>query len=1077
MIFKKFKKHKALGLFLAVTLLVSSVPVGSFTVLAGDSTAAETNVWDGRTASKFASGKGSKTDPYIIETGAQLAYLAKQVNSGTSYSGKYIKLANNINLDNRAWTPIGSYASSNKKYFEGSFDGNKMTVSGLNIKNAVAYSALFGLARNASITDLTIAKSEVTGNGSCVAAVCAYAVCTVFSGCETADTVTVDGAESYLGGICAYAVSRCEFSACTNKASLTVSDDASVYAGGICGYMYNSGSITYCVNSAEIVNNGKTDEKSGTGGICGALYSGASFSYEIKNCKNLGEIKGNINTGGIVGCGNDKLEGCLNTAAVSGIGRVGGIVGYAIGDTDDTADTIFKCSKTANVTATEDSTINEQYIGGISGYQSDYTTEHCYNAAEVKASTDNSYVGGISGYISCGSISSCHNYGALINASWYAGGIAVCGDDSTVTNCYYLEGTQPTEAQSLHIGGSEMSLQDFANGKVCTALQGKTAEQIWGQSLSGADADLYPVFYNGQNAVVLKTEVVLGGITRQDGEYNGEEHTGYTGSISGGAYTGDYTVTYTGRDGTVYQTSTQKPKNVGKYTVTVAIPSDNTEYEGSIAVDFEITAGEMSGVSASGYYGSYDGKAHSITVTAPEGADVSYSTDGKTYTDTDPEFSQAGVYTVYYKAEKDNYNEVCSSATVNIEKTKLTVKAKDNTIIYGQEPAANGVVYSGFVNGENEDVISKDGLAFDFSYTRYGDAGDSYTITPKGLCSDNYDFEYQSGVLTVEQKQIEISWSNTDAQPYDGTSKLPDAYAVGLVNGDNCTLSVGVEESTDGAGVVCGTYTAKVIGISNSNYKLPDDITVSFTVLRGSQDDIPDAEGVDESIMGKADGKITGVDSSMEYRREGEDDYTAIDGTQLTDLCAGTYYVRYAANENYAPSLDRKVKIGAGRELSVALLTVDGCTVSGKATAKYGESYVFTVSVSEGYERTDAFEVKANGMALTAAADGSYEVKTVSGDVSLEIFGIDKKESTAPITLPDASDTADATDTAAEIDTEETLDTAVLSSEPQIPQICDMSDIPDTKDTSELFLWAAVLFVSGIGIAATLLYGKNKKAY
>ena len=40
-----------------------------------------------------------------------------------------------------------------------------------------------------------------------------------------------------------------------------------------------------------------------------------------------------------------------------------------------------------------------------------------------------------------------------------------------------------------------------------------------------------------------------------------------------------------------------------------------------------------------------------------------------------------------------------------------------------------------------------------------------------------------------------------------------------------------------------------------------------------------------------------------------------------------------------------------------------------------------------------------------------------------------------------------------------------------------MSDIPDTKDTSELFLWAAVLFVSGIGIAATLLYGKNKKAY
>ena len=63
--------------------------------------------WDGTAASGFAYGSGTSSSPYVIETAEQLAYLAQSVNSGNSYSGKYISLESNIDLCNINWTPIG----------------------------------------------------------------------------------------------------------------------------------------------------------------------------------------------------------------------------------------------------------------------------------------------------------------------------------------------------------------------------------------------------------------------------------------------------------------------------------------------------------------------------------------------------------------------------------------------------------------------------------------------------------------------------------------------------------------------------------------------------------------------------------------------------------------------------------------------------------------------------------------------------------------------------------------------------------------------------------------------------------
>lgn len=103
-----------------------------------------TDVWVGKIAEKFAGGTGTESDPYQISNGAELAYLAQQVNAGESYSDKYFTLTNDIDLGSKEWTPIGNENESWDGYkFEGTFDGDGHTICNLNVPDT-ALPGLFG---------------------------------------------------------------------------------------------------------------------------------------------------------------------------------------------------------------------------------------------------------------------------------------------------------------------------------------------------------------------------------------------------------------------------------------------------------------------------------------------------------------------------------------------------------------------------------------------------------------------------------------------------------------------------------------------------------------------------------------------------------------------------------------------------------------------------------------------------------------------------------------------------------------------------------------------------------------------
>lgn len=88
--------------------------------------------WAEHAASSFADGSGTEEDPYQIASAEQLAYLAVKANEGTLHTlGDYYILTNNIDLSAHQWVPIGRGTSQDSEYFDGYFNGNGKTITGL----------------------------------------------------------------------------------------------------------------------------------------------------------------------------------------------------------------------------------------------------------------------------------------------------------------------------------------------------------------------------------------------------------------------------------------------------------------------------------------------------------------------------------------------------------------------------------------------------------------------------------------------------------------------------------------------------------------------------------------------------------------------------------------------------------------------------------------------------------------------------------------------------------------------------------------------------------------------------------
>lgn len=203
-----------------------------------------------------------------------------------TFKGKKVILDTDINLENRDWTPIGK---DKDHPFQGTFDGQGYTISGLNINvtdssssNTTLYYGLFGY----------VEKVENTENSG------------IIQDLAVKGTVSVTTSSGSSGN--------------------------TVYVGGIVGYI--DGTIQRCCNTTD--SDSESDSVSGTGGCdeddnnYDTVYVGgvAGYANTIQNCYNTGNVsisgsskKSDSHVGGVVGYvkEDNSAENCYNTGKVS----------------------------------------------------------------------------------------------------------------------------------------------------------------------------------------------------------------------------------------------------------------------------------------------------------------------------------------------------------------------------------------------------------------------------------------------------------------------------------------------------------------------------------------------------------------------------------------------------------------------------------------------------------------------------------------------------------------------------------------------------------------------------------------
>ena len=228
------------------------------------------------------SGTQSQNLPEIVEnvltitTAEELANFSASVNAGTDYKGVTVTLANDINLDNKAWTPIGN--STNK--FKGTFDGNNKTIYNLtagatNQSNV----GLFGFTTDGEIKNLTVINATITGRLA-VGVVAGTPYTSKYTNITVKGLVKVEGL-AYVGGV----LGRNLYANATNitvdvlegsyvKAHSIENETAyRTYVGGVIGFM-GEGNHTVSNVTSNINVYGSTLD---VGGITGIAHYGNSF--------------------------------------------------------------------------------------------------------------------------------------------------------------------------------------------------------------------------------------------------------------------------------------------------------------------------------------------------------------------------------------------------------------------------------------------------------------------------------------------------------------------------------------------------------------------------------------------------------------------------------------------------------------------------------------------------------------------------------------------------------------------------------------------------------------------------------
>lgn len=375
------KKFFAVFMVLAMALTMA---------LAG--TASATDIWNGDRESE----PELNGTVYEVWTGEELAWVADQVNvEENDFAGYTIRLRDDIDLDNRPWTPIGrffAYGDVRDIAFRGTFDGAGHSITGLSVVNdGENYSArgetaaLFGYidyADSASSRSAAVSVSETPA----VRAIADAASLGILEGSANYERVVAERTALYIkfgvspsagatrsvtpsyaiggkvknvkvyGSVSNTAGQGAAGVVCWNdgviencyfEGTVVCSPNSRAYAGGICSLLGDNvlSHNTYVVNCAASVNvQAIGSAYSYGGGIAGYCYA-MNRGY-IVNCavEPASILLSHMDTGGIVGGFAYKVYNCTSAASsVTVNGQNPNEAGYFTGGIVGAFGTAYNC--------------------------------------------------------------------------------------------------------------------------------------------------------------------------------------------------------------------------------------------------------------------------------------------------------------------------------------------------------------------------------------------------------------------------------------------------------------------------------------------------------------------------------------------------------------------------------------------------------------------------------------------------------------------------------------------------------------------------------------------------------------
>ena len=558
------KKHRSRSALMLAALMVAVMLITALGVrpLAAEETnAAPADTWLETNDSgaylycdftPFTDGNGgTEGAPYVVTTKEQLAALSALVNAyvetaeqqapltgindssatATNFKGKYIQLANDIDLADHEWVPIGNHDTGG---FAGCFFAQNSVnnpISGMQIGREedpadCKMAGLFGrLSAGGSLENLRVLGSIYVNSADYAAGIAAFVDTGVtIRSCTNDVTILSTNTQGKgTGGLVGYMAGG-SIDSCTNDGAVT----GESCVGGLVGYLAdgeikggtNDGIVigASCVGGAvgnmaggcveRFTNSGVVIGPSYAGGIVGSLSAGT-----VKECTNnsQGTVAGSAivtdvpyseptvtititgeetYTGGVIGGMNGgNVTYCTNQAAIYGANAVGGVAGGMNG-----GDVTYCGNKGSAFGGYRE--VEGGMVGGVAGCVEDGNVQNCYNIGSVRGVNT---VGGVGGHVKGGIVQNCYNIGPVEGVN-PVGGVAGCIDQGgSVSNCYFDQTVYTGNAWGLDSGtdtdATGKTTEQFASGEVAFLL-----EDGFGQNL-GRFPDEYPVFKTESNQV------------------------------------------------------------------------------------------------------------------------------------------------------------------------------------------------------------------------------------------------------------------------------------------------------------------------------------------------------------------------------------------------------------------------------------------------------------------------------------------------------------------------------------------------------------------------------------------------